>query len=73
MNESRILRISKRLRNIHRRGKMGVSLKEYARLSAAHATSAEQTTNPVMLDRKGTLTTAALAWAWLAERGMAPA
>jgi hypothetical protein len=73
MNESRILRISKRLRNIHRRGKTGVSLKQFARASAVRSISPERTTSPVMLDRNGALTTAALAWHWLAERGMAPA
>jgi hypothetical protein len=73
MNESRILCISKRLRNIHRRGKFSISLKQFARLSAATVTPEEQRADPVALARKGTLTIAPLAWHWMSERGMAPA
>jgi hypothetical protein len=73
MNESRILRISKRLRNIHRRGKFSISLKQFARLSAATVTSEERRADPVALARKDALTIAPLAWHWLNGRGMATA
>lgn len=70
-NHEQILRVSKRLRGIHRRGKMKLSLKEYARIAAATVTPAERKADPMDLDRKGALTTSALAWHWLHDRGMA--
>jgi hypothetical protein len=71
LTSERTLRISKRLRNLHRRAKSAASLKAWALKLAAGASFVERRTIPGVLDRRGALTDAALAYHWLAGRNLA--